>query len=197
MLLNCGVGEDSWESLGLQGDPTSPLWRRSALGFLWREWRWSWSSNTLPPDGKNWLIGKDPNAGKDWGQEKGMTEDEMVGWHHWHELEQALGDREGQGSLLCCSPWCCREWDMTEWLNNNNAITVKFCSTLEITCNVSKRKKKTPLNTPFTLCTSHIVMRLALGRVKAFAFFRSSQRLMLKADDHCSKKRANKWTPLK
>ena len=47
MLLNCNVGEDSWESLGLQGDPTSPFWRRSALGFLWKDWCWSWSSNTL------------------------------------------------------------------------------------------------------------------------------------------------------
>ena len=47
MLLNCGVGEDSWESLGLQGDPTSPFWRRSALGFLWREWCWNWNSSTL------------------------------------------------------------------------------------------------------------------------------------------------------
>ena len=47
MLLHCGVGEDSWESLGLQGDPTSPFWRRSALGFLWKEWSWSWNSSTL------------------------------------------------------------------------------------------------------------------------------------------------------
>ena len=47
MLLNCGVGEDSWESLGLQGDPTSPFWRRSALGFLWKEWCRSWNSSTL------------------------------------------------------------------------------------------------------------------------------------------------------
>ena len=47
MLLNCGVGEDSWESLGLQGGPTSPFWRRSALGFLWKEWCLSWSSSTL------------------------------------------------------------------------------------------------------------------------------------------------------
>ena len=47
MLLNCGVGEDSWESLGLQGDPTSPFWRRSALGFLWKEWCKSWNSSTL------------------------------------------------------------------------------------------------------------------------------------------------------
>ena len=47
MLLNCGVGEDSWESLGLQGDPTGPFWRRSVLGFLWREWCWSWNSSTF------------------------------------------------------------------------------------------------------------------------------------------------------
>jgi len=47
MLLNCGVGEDSWESLGLQGDPTSPFWRRSALGFLWKDWCQSWNSSTL------------------------------------------------------------------------------------------------------------------------------------------------------
>ena len=48
MVLNCGVGEDSWESLGLQGDPTSPFWRRSVLGFHWKEWCFSWNSNTLP-----------------------------------------------------------------------------------------------------------------------------------------------------
>ena len=47
ILLTCGVGEDSWESLGLQGDPTSPFWRRSVLGFLWKEWCWSWNSSTL------------------------------------------------------------------------------------------------------------------------------------------------------
>ena len=76
-----------------------------------------------PPDVKSQLIGKDPDAGKDWGQEeKGMTEDEMVEWHHWlsgHEFEQALEDSEGQGSLECCSPWGCKESDTTEWLNNN------------------------------------------------------------------------------
>ena len=58
---------------------------------------------------KSWLIRKDPHAGKDWGQEeKGTTEDEMVGWHHWcngHEFEQAPGDSEQQGGLVCCSPW--------------------------------------------------------------------------------------------
>ena len=76
----------------------------------------------LPDAGsKNWLIGKDPDAGKDWRQEeKGMIEDEMVGWHHrlnGHEFEQALGVVDGQGSLACCSPWGRKESDTTERLN--------------------------------------------------------------------------------
>ena len=62
-----------------------------------------------PPDANSWLISKDPDAGKEWRQEEKETSaDEMVGWHHWlngHEFEQALGDSEGQGSLVCCSPW--------------------------------------------------------------------------------------------
>ena len=60
-----------------------------------------------PPDTKRQLTGKDPDAGKDWGQEKWVTEDEMVEWHLWlngHEFEQILGEGEGQGSLVCCSP---------------------------------------------------------------------------------------------
>ena len=64
----------------------------------------------------------DPDAGKDWGQEKGATEDKMVGWHHRLnacESEQAPGDDEGQGSLACFSPWGCKEADMTEQMNNN------------------------------------------------------------------------------
>ena len=73
-----------------------------------------------PPDAKTWLIGDDPDAGKDWRQEdKGLTEDEMVGWHHWlngHEFEQALGAGDGQGSLMCCRPLGA-ELDTIEWLN--------------------------------------------------------------------------------
>ena len=80
-----------------------------------------------PPDVKNWLIGKDPHAGKDWGwEEKGMTEDEMVGWHHWlngHEFEQALGAGDGQGGLVCCRPWGCMESDTTERLNWTNMLS--------------------------------------------------------------------------
>ena len=74
-----------------------------------------------PSDAKNWFIGKDPDAGKDRRQEeKWMTEDEMVGWHHWfdgHEFEQVLGVGDGLGSLVCCSPWGHKELDMSEWLN--------------------------------------------------------------------------------
>ena len=73
------------------------------------------------PVAKNWTIGEDPDAGKDWGQEeKGTTEDGMVGWYHQldgHEFEQALGVGDEQGSLACCSPWGRKELDMTEQLN--------------------------------------------------------------------------------
>ena len=74
-----------------------------------------------PPDEKSWLIGKDPDAGKDWRQEdKGMTEEEMVGWHHLHNghgFGWTLGVGDGQGSLACCSSWGRKESDMTERLN--------------------------------------------------------------------------------
>ena len=70
-----------------------------------------------PPDVKSWLTGKDPDTGKDWGQEeKGVTEDEMVGWHHQlngHEFEQTLGDSERQENLACCSSWGHKELDTT------------------------------------------------------------------------------------
>ena len=72
------------------------------------------------PDAKNWLPGKDPDAGKDWRQEKkGMTEDEMAGWHQWlsgREFEWTLGVGDGQGGLACCNSWGRKELDMTEWL---------------------------------------------------------------------------------
>ena len=81
------------------------------------------------PDAKIWLIRKDPDAGKDWGQEeKGTTEDEMVGWHHQlngHEFEQAPGVGDRQGGLACCGPWGHRESDRTEQLNCNNGAREK------------------------------------------------------------------------
>ena len=81
-----------------------------------------------PPDAKNWLIGKDLDAGKDWRQEKGTIEDKMVGWHHQldrHEFEQTLGESEGQGMLACCSSWGHKESDMTEQLNWSELIGVR------------------------------------------------------------------------
>jgi len=73
-----------------------------------------------PPHSKSWLIGKDSDAGRDWGQEKGTTEDEMAGWHHWLgecEFEWTLGVGDGQGGLVCCDSWGHKESDMTERMN--------------------------------------------------------------------------------
>ena len=75
---------------------------------------------TMPPHVTSWLIGKDPDAGRDWGQEKGTTEDEIAGWHHRldeHESEWTPGVGDGQGGLVCCDSWGHKESDMTEWLN--------------------------------------------------------------------------------
>ena len=104
---------DSWESLGQQADQTSQSQRKSATeysleGLVLELTLW-------PSDAKNQFIGKDPVAGKDWGQEeKEVAEDEMVGWGHWlneHEFEQTQGDSEGQGSLACYSPSGHKELD--------------------------------------------------------------------------------------
>ena len=97
-LVNC-KGSQPWIFIGRTDAETTIFW---------------------PPD-ENWLIWKEPDAGKDWRrEEKGMTEDEMVGWHHrldGHEFEQAPGVGDGQGSLACCSPWRHKDSDTTEWLN--------------------------------------------------------------------------------
>ena len=102
-------GNQSWIFIGMTDD-------KAEAPILW------------PSDAKNQLIGKDPDAGKDWGQEeKGRTEDEMVRWHHWlngHEFEQALGDGEVLGGLAFCSPWSRRKSDTTEWLNDYEAALI-------------------------------------------------------------------------
>ena len=118
MLLNCGVGEDSWESLGLQpvhskGDQSWVFFGRNdakaETPVLW------------PPHVKSWLIGKNPDAGRDCGQEeKGTTEDEMARWHHQldgSETGWTPGVGDGQGGLACCNSWGHKESDMTELLN--------------------------------------------------------------------------------
>ena len=121
MLLNCGVGEDSESPLDCKemqlvhskGDQFWLFFERNdaeaETPVLW------------PPHVKSWLIGKDSDAGRDWGQEeKGMTEDEMAGWHHrldGRELEWTPGVGDGQGGLACCNSWGHKELEMTERLN--------------------------------------------------------------------------------
>ena len=121
MLLNCGVGKDSWESSGLKEIKSVNPKRNQSWMFIGRTDDEAEAPIIWPPDAKSWLIRKDPEAGKEWRQEeKGMTEDEMVGWHHQLdgcEFEQVLGVGDGQGSLVCCSPWGHKESDTTKWLN--------------------------------------------------------------------------------
>ena len=121
MLLNCVVGEDSWESLELQGDPTVHFKGDQPWVFSGRNDAKDETPVLWPPHAKRWLIGKDSDAGRDSGQEgKGMTEDEMVGWHHrldGRESEWTPGVGDGQGGLACCDSWGRKEPGTTEWLN--------------------------------------------------------------------------------
>ena len=95
-----------------------------------------------PPDAKSWLIGKDPDAGKDWGQEKkGTTKDEMVGWHHWlngHGFGSTPGVGDGQGDLACCGSWVCKESDMTEQVNWTDSVV---CGGLRYNTRVGRNLK--------------------------------------------------------
>ena len=121
MLLSCGIGEDSWESLGLKEiKPVHPKRNQSWI-FIGRTDGEAEAPILWPPDAKNCLLGKDPYAVKDWRQEeKEMTEDEMAGWHHGldaHESEWTLGDGDGQGGLACCDSWNCKESYTTERLS--------------------------------------------------------------------------------
>ena len=121
MLLNCGVGEDSESPFDCKEiKPVIPKGNQSWI-FIGKTDAEVETPILWPPDARNWLFGKDPDAGKDWGQEeKGTTEDEMVGWHHrlyGYKFEQAPGVGDGQGSLECCCPWCGKESDMIEPLN--------------------------------------------------------------------------------
>ena len=118
MLLNCGVGEDSWVPW------TARRSNQSILKEISPEYSLEGLMLKLKLQYFGHLIGRSDSLEKtlmlgDWKQ-KGMTEDEMVGWNHWldgHEFEQALGGGDGQGSLVCCSPWGPKESDMTERLN--------------------------------------------------------------------------------
>ena len=135
MLLNCGVGEDlegpldckEIQPVHSEGDqPCNYFGRNDAKAeapVLW------------PPHAKSWLIGKDSDAGGDWGQEeKGTTEDEMFGWHHWldgRESEWTLGVGDGQEGLVCCDSWGHKESDTTEqlnWVTYNFGLYLHLCN---------------------------------------------------------------------
>ena len=135
MLLNCGVGEDSWEPIGLQGNQASQSRGNQSWMFIARTDAEVETPALWPPDAKNWLIWKEPDAGKDWRrEEKGMTEDEMVGWYHrlnGHEFEWTPGVGDGQGGLACCNSWGRKESDTTERLNwtyiaNNRPVNTSW-----------------------------------------------------------------------
>ena len=121
MLLNCGVGKTLESPLDCKEiQPVYPKGNQSWI-FIGRTDAEAEIPIFWPPDAKNWVIWKDPDAGNDWRQEeKWKTEKAMVGWHHQldgHELEQALGVGDGQGSLPCCCPWGLKESDTIERLN--------------------------------------------------------------------------------
>ena len=142
----------SWNLLGNAGNdgivPCYGFWFHPGIRQAWQEHRQAqeleemkvsaplhkhpnfvWRSRQQPPTLWQTLVGqthrKRPDVQKDRRQEKGATEDEMVGWHHQlngHEFEQTLGDSEGQGSLACWSPWSCKESDTSEQLNNKKFL---------------------------------------------------------------------------
>ena len=129
MLLNCGVGEDAWESLGMQGDPASPFYRRLVLGVHWKDWWLSWNSNTLATSCEELTHWKRP-----WCWEGlGTGEGDNRGWHGWMASPTRwtwfwvnFRFDDGQGGLVRCDSWGCKELGMTERLNWTEYISGKF-----------------------------------------------------------------------
>jgi len=131
ILLVHSKGDQSWVFIGRTDVEAETL-------ILW------------PPHVKSWLIGKDPDAGRDWGQEeKGATEDEMAGWHHQldgHEFEWTLGVADGQGGLACCDSWGRKDSDTTErlnWTEHTYSYLLKVYSQQESQSHKKKRSQST------------------------------------------------------
>ena len=129
MLLNCGVGEGSWESLGLQGDQTSQSWRKSVLNIHWKDWCWSWSSSTLA----SWCE-ELTHLKRSWCWERlkagGKRNDR--GWDGWMAsptrrtwVWASPGSWWWTGKLACCNPWGHKESDTPEWLNWTETCILK------------------------------------------------------------------------
>ena len=130
MPLNCNVGEDSWESLGLLEIQPVRLKGNQSWIFIGRTDAEAETPILWPPDAKNWLIRKDSDAGQDWRQEeKGMTKDEMVGWHHrlnGHEFEQASGVGDGQGAWVAAIHRVTKSWTQLSELNWTEKLLIQF-----------------------------------------------------------------------
>ena len=157
MLFNYGVGEDSWESLGLQGDPTRPFWRDQPWDFFGRNDAKAETPVLWPPHSKSWLIGKDSDSGRDWRQEeKGMTEDEMAGWHHQlgDEFEWTPGDGDGQGGLVCWNSRGRKESDtLSDWTELNWTLIQ------------ARQKTSTPLH------SLHILTHFTVTKLRGKCYF--------------------------
>ena len=128
--------ESPWDSKEIK--PVHPKGNQSWI-FIGRTDAEAETPILWPTDAENWLIGKDPDSGKDWKQ-KVMTEDEMVGWHHWpvgHEFEQAPGVGDRQGRLACYSPWGRKDSDKTDWTKLMSIkYTLDFVQKVKYFCNV-------------------------------------------------------------
>ena len=130
MLLKCSIGEDSWESLFdcREIQPVHPKGNQCWI-FIGRTDAEAETPILWLPDAKNWLIWKDPDAGKDWRrEEKWMTGDEMAGWLDAHEFEWTPGVGDGQGGLVCCSPWGRRVGHDWAELNRSDTSKLEFKS---------------------------------------------------------------------
>ena len=152
MLLNWGVGEDSWESLGLQGDPTSPFWRRSALGVLWKDWCWSWNSNILATWCEELTHWKRP-----WCQErlKAGGEGDNRGWDGW-----MVSPARWTWVWASCGSWWWTEKPGVlqsigsqrvghDWVTKPNWMieNIEFVAELRITLTTQNSNSALPMNT--------------------------------------------------
>ena len=166
MLLNCGVGEDSESPLDCKEIKLVNSKGNQSWIFIGRTDAEAETPILWPPDTKSWRIGKDPDAGKDWGQEeKGMTEDKMVGWHHWlneHEFGWTPGAGDGQGDLACCGSWGHKESDMTEQLNWTESINIIKLQNIKLihrnpfhSYTVIKVRKRKKGNNPIHHCNNN------------------------------------------
>ena len=132
-----------------------------------------------PPHAKSWLIGKDPNAGRDWGQEeKGTTEDEMAGWHHQlnaHEFGWTLGVGDGQGGLARCDSWGRKQWDMTKQLNWTELNFLPFAQSHPTLC--SPMGYSLPGSSVRGIFQARILEQAAISYTKESSWFRDRTRL--------------------